>query len=160
MNCTAPIAAPLGMRRRTALAATLLLPTAGFAQAPARPLDVPYVPTRMPIVQKMLELGRVGRKDMLYDLGCGDGRIVITAAKERGARGVGIDIDPQRIAEAKANAQEAGVTDRTRFSNGDLLLGHALGRRVVDDVLAEHRRGEAVADVVDEPVHSRAAGIE
>jgi ubiquinone/menaquinone biosynthesis C-methylase UbiE len=111
--------------RRTALAvpALLLPPALTSAQdvgAPPR-LDVPYVPTRMPTVQKMLEMGAVSNKDVLYDLGCGDGRIVITAAKEHGARGVGIDIDPQRIAEAKANAKEAGVANRVRFMVGDLF---------------------------------------
>lgn len=121
MNPTAPVALTPTMPRRTALAAALLLPAWASAQKPARPLDVPYVPTPMPIVQKMLELGKVSPRDTLYDLGCGDGRIVVTAAKERGARGVGIDIDPTRIAEANANALSAGVTDRTRFVVADLF---------------------------------------
>jgi ubiquinone/menaquinone biosynthesis C-methylase UbiE len=69
----------------------------------------------------MLEMGRVGKNDVVYDLGCGDGRIVVTAAKERGARGVGIDLNPERIAEANANARTAGVTDRVRFMVGDLF---------------------------------------
>lgn len=72
--------------------------------------DVPYVPTPEPVVKRMLELGKVGPDDVIYDLGSGDGRIVITAAEQYGARGVGIDIDPQRIQEANANAQKAGVT--------------------------------------------------
>jgi ubiquinone/menaquinone biosynthesis C-methylase UbiE len=113
------------LTRRTAVAMTLLLPfvpVAASAQAgPARPLDVPYVPTNMDTVHKMLEMARVGRNDVLYDLGCGDGRIVVTAAKEHGARGVGIDLNPERIAEANENARTAGVTDRVRFMVGDLF---------------------------------------
>jgi ribosomal protein L11 methylase PrmA len=75
----------------------------------------------MDVVNKMLDMGKVGPNDTLYDLGCGDGRIVITAAKERGARGVGIDIDPERIAEANENAKKAGVSDRVQFRQGDLF---------------------------------------
>jgi ribosomal protein L11 methylase PrmA len=88
--------------------------------APPR-LDVPYVPTPQPIVDKMLDLAKVGKNDVLYDLGCGDGRIVITAAKERGARGTGIDINPVRINEAKQNAKQAGVSDKVEFRVGDLF---------------------------------------
>lgn len=92
------------------------------ALAQAQPkLDVPYVPTPQNVVDKMLDIGKVGKDDVLYDLGCGDGRIVITAAKERGARGVGIDLNPQRISEAKANAESAGVTDKVKFMVGDLF---------------------------------------
>lgn len=69
----------------------------------------------------MLRLANVTRNDVVYDLGCGDGRIVITAAKELEARGVGIDIDPRRIEEATANAREAGVTGRVQFRNEDLF---------------------------------------
>jgi Methyltransferase domain len=90
-----------------------------LAQAVER--DVPYVPTPEPVVQRMLELGEVGPDDVIYDLGSGDGRIVITAAEQYGARGVGIDIDPQRIQEANANAQAANVTDRVEFRQQDLL---------------------------------------
>lgn len=84
-------------------------------------LDVPYVPTPQDIVDKMLDLARVGKNDTLFDLGCGDGRIVVTAAKARGARGTGIDIDPVRIAEATENAKKAGVSDRAKFRVGDLF---------------------------------------
>lgn len=84
-------------------------------------LDVPYVPTDPEIVQAMLKLAGVKSGDKLYDLGCGDGRIVITAAKSYGARGVGIDLNPERIAEAKANAKEAGVEDKVSFVQQDLL---------------------------------------
>lgn len=84
-------------------------------------LDVPYVPTPQEVVNSMLDLAKVGKNDVLYDLGCGDGRIVVTAAKERGARGTGIDLNPQRIAEAKENAKKAGVEDRVAFRVGDLF---------------------------------------
>ena len=70
----------------------------------------------------MLELGGVSKNDIVYDLGCGDGRIVIAAAKTHGARGVGIDINPERIAEAKANARKAGVEHLVRFEENDLFL--------------------------------------
>ena len=76
--------------------------------------DVPFVPTPHAVVDRMLDLAAVGQGDLVYDLGCGDGRLVI-AAVERGARGVGIDIDPERIAESRANAEKAGVTDRASF---------------------------------------------
>jgi len=69
----------------------------------------------------MLKVAHVTKDDIVYDLGSGDGRIVITAAKERGARGVGIDIDPERIREAEENARKAGVTDKVRFLKRDLF---------------------------------------
>jgi ribosomal protein L11 methylase PrmA len=83
--------------------------------------DVPYVPTSQGVVDAMLKLGKVGKNDVIYDLGCGDGRIVITAAKQYGIRGVGVDIDPQRIKEANENAQKAKVTDKVKFIEGDLF---------------------------------------
>src|SRR5678816_4812636 len=76
--------------------------------------EVPDVRTPLVVVNEMLRLAAVTRDDIVYDLGCGDGRIVIAAAKDRGARGVGIDIDPERIDEARANARAAGVTDRVQ----------------------------------------------
>ena len=91
-------------------------------QAPSRTPDVIYVPTPQEVVVGMLKLAKVGAGDVVYDLGSGDGRIPITAVKEFGAaRAVGIDIDPQRINEANANAKTAGVTDRVRFLNQDLF---------------------------------------
>lgn len=83
--------------------------------------DVIFVPTPNEVVDKMLEMAQVTAKDTVYDLGCGDGRIVITAAQKYRARGVGIDIDPDRIREATANAKKAGVTDRVKFILGDLF---------------------------------------
>lgn len=83
--------------------------------------DVIFVPTPNEVVDRMLEMAQVSAKDTVYDLGCGDGRIVITAAQKYRARGVGIDIDPDRIREATANAKKAGVTDRVKFILGDLF---------------------------------------
>lgn len=94
---------------------------AAAAQAPKRPPDVRYEPSSPEIVKQMLEMAGVHKGDILYDLGCGDGRIVVAAAREFGARGVGIDIDPVRIAEAEANARQAGVTKLVRFRNEDLF---------------------------------------
>ncbi len=84
-------------------------------------LDVPYVPTPHNVVAKMLEMARVKQSDIVYDLGSGDGRIVITAAQKYGATGVGFDIDPKRVKEANENARTAGVTDRVRFVQQDLF---------------------------------------
>ena len=82
---------------------------------------VPYVPTPPEIVDTMLRLADVQKNDLVIDLGCGDGRIVVAAAKDHGARGLGVDIDPERIKEAKENAQKEGVTDRVEFRQGDLF---------------------------------------
>jgi SAM-dependent methyltransferase len=84
-------------------------------------LDVPFVPTPQEVVDRMLALAMVGKTDTLYDLGCGDGRIVITAARQFGAHGVGIDLNPERIAEAHANAKKAGVDGRVTFRQADLF---------------------------------------
>src|ERR1700680_2037767 len=82
---------------------------------PRRKPDVPYVPTTDLAVAAMLKLADVKKSDVVYDLGCGDGRIVIASAKMYGAHGVGIDINPQRIHEAKENAKKAGVEDLVWF---------------------------------------------
>lgn len=105
-----------------AAAGASVLPVQALAQtAPMPSLDVPYVPTPPEIVQRMLDLAGVGKNDLLYDLGCGDGRIVVTAAKERGAHGVGIDLNPERIHEANANARKAGVANMVTFRVGNLF---------------------------------------
>jgi SAM-dependent methyltransferase len=83
--------------------------------------DVPYLPTTEEAVVAMLKLADVKSTDVVYDLGCGDGRIVVAAAKNFGARGVGIDIDPVRIAEAKANAKKAAVESLVQFEENDLF---------------------------------------
>jgi hypothetical protein len=84
-------------------------------------LDVGYMPTPYEIVEKMLNMASVRNNDVVYDLGCGDGRLVVMAAKERGATGVGVDLDPVRIKESKENARKAGVADRVRFFQQDLF---------------------------------------
>ena len=81
----------------------------------------PYVPTPREVVDRMLQLAEIMPDDVVYDLGSGDGRIPISAARDYGARGVGVDIDPERIAEANANARREGVADRVTFVLGDAL---------------------------------------
>lgn len=93
--------------------------------------DVVYVPTPPRVVDAMLKAAEVGPDDVLYDLGSGDGRIPITAAKRWGTRGVGIDIDPERIEEANRNARQAGVTDKVRFIEGDLFEADLSGATVI-----------------------------
>ena len=88
---------------------------------PPAPRDVPYVPTDDAVVPAILRLARVTADDVIYDLGCGDGRIVIAAAKKYGATGVGIDIDPIRIQECHERARRAGVTGRVRFLQASLF---------------------------------------
>lgn len=109
-------------RSRAAALAFLFVAAGAAAQTEPRGVDVPYVPTPQPVVDAMLRLAQVKRGDVLYDLGSGDGRIVITAAKRYGVRGTGVDIDPQRIREANENARKAGVAGRVRFVNEDLFL--------------------------------------
>jgi precorrin-6B methylase 2 len=109
--------------RKSLAAAAMLFAAVAAAQddQPRRAPDVPFVPTTPEAVQAMLKLADVKATDVVYDLGCGDGRIAIAAAKEFGARAVGIDIDPQRIAEANANVKAAGVGDRVKIIEGDLF---------------------------------------
>jgi SAM-dependent methyltransferase len=116
------------LRGSAALALTYALPVGliGVARAQAqdeiaRPLDVPYVPTPMPVVDAMLDLAKVAKSDPVYDLGCGDGRIVVRAASRFGCHAVGVDLNPERVKEAKANAMRAGVTELTRFEIGDVF---------------------------------------
>ena len=101
---------------RTFLLALLIL----GSQKPPTNL-APYVPTPPEVVDRMLTLARVGPKDVVYDLGCGDGRIVIAAARKFGARGVGVDIDPARINESIANARKAGVEKLVTFRLQDAM---------------------------------------
>lgn len=97
-----------------------------MASAKALPADVPvldieFVPTPHVIVAKMLEAAYLREDDVLYDLGCGDGRLVIEAARQYGARAIGFDLDPVRIAEARANVRDAGVGDRVTIERQDLF---------------------------------------
>ena len=108
------------------LVALIFAATASAQTAPAgkpepRRPDVIYVPTPEEVVEEMLKVANVTGKDVLYDLGSGDGRIPITAAKKYGARGVGIDIDPDRIKEANENLKKSGVGDKVKFIQGDLF---------------------------------------
>jgi len=110
------------MQRRQFLTGLSALAATGVVgAAELRDPDVIYEPTPDSVVDAMLELAGVTSRDVVYDLGCGDGRIVITAARRYGARGVGIDIDPDRVAEATVNVRLAGVADRVRIVQGDLF---------------------------------------
>jgi tRNA G37 N-methylase Trm5 len=104
---------------------TFPLVTAGTEQQPAKRPDAPqlapYVPTPQEVVDRMLVLANVQKNDFVVDLGCGDGRIPVTAAKKYGARGLGVDIDPVRIAEANAAAKAAGVTHLVEFKLQDAM---------------------------------------
>jgi SAM-dependent methyltransferase len=93
---------------------------AGVEQRERRP-DVVYVPTPQPVVDKMLEIARVSGNDIVYDLGCGDGRIVVTAAKRYGARAFGFDVDPNRVAEARENVRKNGVEDLVTIEQRDIF---------------------------------------
>ncbi len=126
------------LRGSAALALTYALPAGLIGIARAQPqdeimrrLDVPYVPTPVPVVDAMLDLAKVSKSDVVYDLGCGDGRIVIRAATRFGCRGVGVDLNPERVREAKANAIRANVTELTRFEVGDVFDFDFSGASVV-----------------------------
>ena len=127
------------MRRSAVFLSTLLLlagasaPQAPVQSAPKlRAPDVRYEPSTPAIVKAMLSLAGVKKGDIVYDLGCGDGRIAIAAHKDFGAkRSTGIDIDPQRIAEARENALKAGVANRVRFRNEDLFQANFRDATVV-----------------------------
>lgn len=127
------------------------------AKWPARKLDVWYVPTTPEVVSRMLDMAGVRPWDIVYDLGCGDGRIVIAAAKKYGTRGIGIDLDPARIREARANAKAAGVEHLVTFKVADLFktdlteatvvalyLLPELNRRLIPKLFAELPSGARV----------------
>jgi SAM-dependent methyltransferase len=132
-----PFTLPFLARRGALLAATAAAALAAapvLAQQPApvdesgsalgkpeRTPDVIYVPTPERVVETMLDLAKVGAGDVVYDLGCGDGRIVVEAAKRGAKKAVGVDIDPERVAEARANVRQAGVGDRAWIREGDLF---------------------------------------
>ena len=97
-------------------------PQTDAAQQPSRPPDIYFVPTRHAVADAMLKLARVTREDIVYDLGSGDGRIVILAAQKYGARGVGIEIDPRLVGIAREAAREGQVADRVTFTEGDLFV--------------------------------------
>ena len=126
------------------------------AAPPGLRLDAPWIPSEPAVIKVMLDVAAVGPGDVLYDLGCGEGEIVIAAAL-RGARGVGVDLDPERIANARRNAAEAGVTDRVAFIEQDLFqtdvspatvvtlyLGPAVNERLRPKLLRELRPGTRI----------------
>ena len=143
---------------RSAIVAAAWFALAACAEQPSgRSPDVRYEPTPMRVVQSMLWLADVGAGDVVYDLGCGDGRIVITAARRFGAQGVCVDIDSRRIAESRENARRAGVAGRIRFLNEDiratrisdatvvmLFLSPALNLELRPKLLRELRPGTLV----------------
>ena len=127
MKLTSGRSGDLMTRRATGMAVVLwvltlawIVPPPTAAQQQAASL-APYVPTPYHVVNRMLDLANVTKDDVVYDLGCGDGRIVITAAERYGARGVGIDYDPERIAEARANAERRGVQHLVTFIEQDAM---------------------------------------
>lgn len=111
------------------LTRAFIVPVVAFAALSAAPAtvdakdgrDAPFIPTPPAVVAEMLRVASVGASDTVYDLGSGDGRIVIAAAREYGARGVGVELDPELVARAEANAERAGVADRVRFVRQDLF---------------------------------------
>ena len=119
----------LPSRRRFCVSLALAAPGWTLAQtnlvtsdgAPVRTIEVPFVVTPNDTVRAMLELAEVKADDVVYDLGCGDGRIVIAAAKLRGARGVGVEIDDKLVETARVDVQRAGLQDRVRIEQGDLF---------------------------------------
>jgi SAM-dependent methyltransferase len=130
---------------------------AGEPSKPSRKLDVWFVPTPYAIVDRMLAMAEIKPLDVVYDLGCGDGRMVIAAAQKYGARGVGVDLDPARIREARANAKAAGVENLVTFKVGDmfetditeasvvlLYLLPELNRRLKPKLFAELKPGARV----------------
>jgi SAM-dependent methyltransferase len=139
----------------TLLAGCAGAPTsAPIAAAPN--LDAPWIPSAPAVIAVMLEAADVGFGDTVYDLGCGEGEIVIAAAR-RGARGVGVDIDPERIVNARRNAVRAGVADRVTFVEQDLFktdvspasvvtlyLGPDVNRRLRPKLLSELRPGSRI----------------
>lgn len=131
-------------------------PVTAAAPSPAPSLDVVWVPSAPEVIAVMLEAARVGPDDLVYDLGCGEGEIVIAAAR-RGAHAVGVDLDPERIANARLNATRAGVTSRVTFIERDLFatdvsaatvvtlyLGPEVNRRLRPKLLRELRPGTRI----------------
>ena len=154
------------MERRRFIAGLGALSVSGFVgaaeqAAPLRGPDVIFVPTPNDVVSAMLRMAAVTKKDTVYDLGCGDGRIVIAAAQKYGARGVGVDIDPARVAEATENVKKARVTELVKIIRGDLFetdiseatvvtlyLLTELNRKVRPKLLRELRPGTRVVSHV------------
>lgn len=123
-----------GRPHRPAAWAVVLLSVmvcAASAHQATRPPDIHYTPTRHNIAEEMLKVAGVTKADVVYDLGSGDGRLPILAAQLHGARGIGIEIDPRLVAIARANARDAGVSDRVTFIEGDLFTADISDATVV-----------------------------
>jgi SAM-dependent methyltransferase len=123
------VCAGLSRRHCQAPLVLVLLASVSCAGIPGR--EVRFEPTPMPVVRALLKLAEVGPQDVVYDLGSGDGRIPITAAKEFGARGVGVEIDPALVQRAQANARDAGVEDKVTFTLGDMYAADVRPATVV-----------------------------
>lgn len=139
------------------LAALTAFPSAQERPAPPPSPDIHYVPTSGGVTDAMLKLAKVTADDVVYDLGSGDGRIVIAAAKKYGARGVGIEIDADLIKRANRNAQKAGVADRVKFVQADLFktdfseatvvtlyLSNSINRRLASILQKQLRPGSRI----------------
>ncbi len=124
---TTPTEAPTAPPSSTPTEAPTAPPSSTPTEAPTAPpvattrVDVPYWATPQPIVDAMLELAEVKASDLVYDLGCGDARILVTAAQRYGARGFGVDLDPRRVAEARSNARSNGVDHLVRIERADVF---------------------------------------
>jgi SAM-dependent methyltransferase len=114
-----------------ALAATVIALDARPAQQPSRTPDIFFAPTRQPIVEAMLRLARVTRDDVVYDLGSGDGRVLVVAAQKYGARGVGIELDPRLVELSRQIARDSLVADKVTFIEGDLFTADISAATVV-----------------------------
>jgi len=112
----------MSLTRRTAILGGAVA-AVGFSQQPSADKypDVPFIPTPVEVIDEMLKLAEVRSSDVVYDLGCGDGRIVVAAAQKFGATGVGMDIDADLIREARQRAVKAGVANKVKFLEGDLF---------------------------------------
>jgi SAM-dependent methyltransferase len=115
-----PVPFAFGLVALLAIAAYAAGPAAQTASQPRREKLAPFVPTPQEVVDRMLEMAAIKPGDVVYDLGCGDGRLVVTAAKRFGVRGVGVDIDPDRIAESRANAKRERVEQLVEFRQQDV----------------------------------------
>jgi SAM-dependent methyltransferase len=121
VTSAAPAVSPPAAPAAPVPAATEPVAAADAGETMERTPDIEYVPTPQNVVDKMLEVAKVGKTDVLYDLGCGDGRIVVTAAKKFGVKAFGFDLDPQRIKESKENAKKAGVENLVTFEQKDIF---------------------------------------
>lgn len=152
-----PAASSAGTPPATDAAAPAAQPAQTISLAPKAKPDVIYVPTPQDVVHEMLKMAKVTKADVVYDLGCGDGRIVVTAAKDYGARGIGFDIDPDRVRESRANVAAAMVGDRVEIRQGDLFevnlspasvltlyLLESLNRRLRPKIFSELKPGSRV----------------